>query len=269
MFWTRTKSVLVFVPLMLVMIYLGGIPFQVFMTILLAIAAREYWRLLQIMAIKPSQFVILSGVLLVALHRILFGFQYIDVLLVVLIFLVAVDSLVRYEKGELQAAQLFAFHLAGILYIGWIGSYFFSIRALPEGRWWLLTALPITWLADMGAYTIGKPLGKHKMLPHLSPLKSWEGFAGAVVFGVATGALLSLLWQPFLPNFSLWQGMLLGLVVALLTPLGDLFISLLKRVAGVKDTSKLIPGHGGILDRLDTWIWGAMIAYYLALMFTG
>lgn len=270
MFWTRFKSVLVFVPLMLVMIYLGGIPFQVFILLVLGVAGWEYWRLLTAMDFKPSMPVVISGIILLVLHRTLFEFKYADLVLAGLVFLLTFYSLISYERGNNSAAINFVLHLSGILYVGWVGSYLISIRGIEggvDGRWWLLTALPIVWLVDLGAYTFGVTMGKHKMVPRLSPKKSWEGFAGGILFGAGFGALLSLLWRRWLPDFSAWQGALMGFVLAILTPVGDLFISMLKREAKVKDSSNLIPGHGGILDRIDTWIWAALICYYLIQLF--
>jgi len=266
MFWTRFKSVLVFVPLMVVMIIIGGVPFQVFMAAVLLVAAREYWHLLTIMGFRPSLFVILGGVLVLIAQRILLGFQYADLVLAGIYFLVALQSLISYERGVNNAILNFALHLSVILYLGWVGSYFFSIRSLSDGttgKWWTLTTIAIVWLVDLGAYTLGKLWGKHKMCPRLSPKKSWEGYAGGILFGTLAGILLSLILQKALPDFSLWQGTVLGFALGVLTPVGDLFISVLKRTAGVKDTGNLIPGHGGVLDRIDTWIWAVLISYYL------
>jgi len=157
------------------------------------------------------------------------------------------------------------------LYLGWVGSFFIALRALPFGLGWMLTALPATWLVDNGAYFFGRWFGKSKMAPNLSPGKTWAGFIGGILSGTLSGLLLVLLWRAvgFLPTDTpIWQGAVMGLVVAVLTPVGDLLISLLKRTADVKDTGNLIPGHGGVLDRIDTWIWGAMLGYYLVRIFS-
>jgi phosphatidate cytidylyltransferase len=102
----------------------------------------------------------------------------------------------------------------------------------------------------------------------LSPRKTWEGYLGGVIFAVLSGLILSLALRLVLPELALWEGAVMGLVIAWLTPFGDLFISMLKRAAGVKDSGTLIPGHGGILDRADTWLWAMMLGYYLVLAFT-
>lgn len=269
MFWTRFKSVLVFVPLMLIMIFIGGAAFQLFMAAVLLMAAWEYWHLLTIMGFRPSLFVILGGLLILMAQRVFFGFQYTDLVFAGIYFLVALYCLLSYERGFTNAIINFALHLSVILYLGWIGSYFFTIRSLgggTAGKWWMLSLIAVVWLVDLGAYTFGILWGKHKMCPRLSPKKSWEGYFGGIIFGIVAGILLSLTLQKPLPDFSLWQGAILGLALGLLTPIGDLFISVLKRTAGVKDTGSLIPGHGGVLDRIDSWIWAAMIGYYLILL---
>ncbi|MBC7657234.1 MAG: phosphatidate cytidylyltransferase, partial [Frankiaceae bacterium] len=119
-----------------------------------------------------------------------------------------------------------------------------------NGPDWALYALLIVWLADTGAYFVGVRFGKHKLAPRISPGKSWEGFAGGLLATtlLAVGALpvLGLAWN-LLPSL-----LLLTLVATLFSVAGDLFESLLKRHAGAKDSSHLIPGHGGVLDRLDS-----------------
>ncbi len=262
----RVKAALIFVPLVLGLIYLGGWVFNLFILVILLFAAYEYQRLFVQMGYTPSLILLGLGSGLLIIQRWAAAEQYTDLIFAAIILVTVFESIIQYENGQDDASLHVTINLAGIFYIGWIGAYFISLRSLPDGRGWMLTALPTAWLADMGAYFIGRRFGKHKMAPRVSPGKSWEGYAGAVSFGAVSGWLLILLWRSvgLLPNQTpLWHGLLLGAVIALLTPVGDFFISLLKRTAGVKDTSNLIPGHGGMLDRIDTWIWAALIGYYL------
>lgn len=267
---TRVKAALVFVPLVLIFIYLGGWALNLFVIALLLVAAYEYARLFTHAGCNPSTAVLLAGVLLFALQRWFLDEAYLGVLITITLFLTIIPALFQFESGYSKAVYNFAVTFSGILYLGWVGSFLISLRALPDGLGWTLTALPATWLADSGAYFIGRWLGKRRMSPRLSPRKTWAGFVGALVWGVPSGLLLVLLWRTvgFLPaQTPLWQGAVMGLALAVLTPIGDLFVSLIKRTAGVKDTGNLIPGHGGILDRIDTWIWAALIGYYLVGLF--
>ena len=271
MLFQRIKAALIFVPLFLIMIYIGGWVFNSFITIILLLAALEYARLFLKMGYRSSRPILFAGVLLFILQRWFWEGKYLDLFLSALILITTITALIAYELGNKKAAIGFAITLAGALYLGWVGSYFIALRALPFGLGWMLTALPATWLVDNGAYFFGRWFGKSKMAPNLSPGKTWAGFIGGILSGTLSGLLLVLLWRAvgFLPTDTpIWQGAVMGLVVAVLTPVGDLLISLLKRTADVKDTGNLIPGHGGVLDRIDTWIWGAMLGYYLVQIFS-
>jgi len=114
-------------------------------------------------------------------------------------------------------------------------------------------------LNDTGAYLMGSLLGRHPMTPHISPAKTWEGFAGGLVFGGVAGALLVhlVLGAPW------WQGVVFGVVLGLLATVGDLVESAIKRDVGVKDMGKLLPGHGGMMDRLDSMLFCAPLAWAL------
>ena len=266
----RVKSALIFTPLVLVMIYLGGWAFNIFFIAVLLGAAYEYVRLFRTLGYSPALPVILAGVLLFTLERWFFDSRYLGIVLSFAVFSAAVAALIQYERGNEHAALNFGIVLSGILYIGWVGSFLIGLRMATDGRGWMLTALPAVWLADSGAYFIGGWFGKKKMSPHLSPKKSWAGLAGAIVAGALSGVGLVALWRVtgWLPvETPLWQGAVMGFTVAVLTPVGDLLVSLFKRTVGVKDTSNLIPGHGGVLDRIDTWIWAALIGYYLVMIF--
>lgn len=269
---TRVKAAFVFVPLVLILIYVGGWIFYCFIALVLLLAAWEFSHLFEQFSTKPCYPLICSGILLFVLQRWFLAEASVGILLSLFMFIAILVVLVQYEMGVEDAALRFTISLGGVFYLGWVGSFFISLRSLPDGLGWTLTALPITWLADSGAYFVGRWLGKRPMSPKLSPNKTWAGFVGGILWGTASGILLVLLWRSvrFLPpGTRLWQGAVMGLVLAALTPMGDLIISLIKRSAGVKDTGSLIPGHGGILDRIDTWIWGAMLGYYMVRLFGG
>lgn len=267
---TRVKAAAVFIPLVLVLIYFGDWAFNIFIILMLLLAAREFSDLFGKLGYPPFTLLMAAGVLALLLQRWLLGGAYLSLLLSGLIFLSALTALVQYESGAREPAAGFAINLAGMLYLGWLGGFFIALRRLPDGLGWTLTALPATWLADCGAYFFGRWFGKRKLAPKLSPGKTWAGFAGGILWGTLSGTLLVLLWRTvgWLPGQTpLWQGAVLGLVLAVLTPMGDLLISLFKRSASVKDTGKLIPGHGGVLDRIDTWLWAVMLGYYLVRLF--
>jgi phosphatidate cytidylyltransferase len=124
-------------------------------------------------------------------------------------------------------------------------------------------ALTGTWLADSGAYFLGRKFGVHKMTPLLSPKKSWEGLAGGVAFGLIFNALIAVvISQIFSIYLPWWAGAMLGLIGALIGVLGDLSISMIKREVGAKDSGHIIPGHGGVLDRLDSLLFTIVASYY-------
>ncbi len=147
----------------------------------------------------------------------------------------------------------------GIFYIGWMLSHFIPLRALEHGRDWVFLAVFATFAVDSGAYLIGRVWGRHKMTPRISPGKSWEGAVGGMASGIAAAlALDALLGLPM----SYWQAGLIGFLLAIVAQIGDLVESMLKRATGVKDSGTLIPGHGGMLDRLDSIIFTVVLVYY-------
>jgi phosphatidate cytidylyltransferase len=266
----RVKAALIFVPLVLFLFYFGGWAFNLFVAIVLLLAGYEFIRLFQRIGYRPSFLVTAFGILLFVIQRWFFSEGQTGMFLTLLIFWIIISALINFERGQVETGINLTINLMIALYLGWVGSFLIILRLMPNGLGWILTALPAAWLADCGAYFTGRWLGNRKMTPRLSPNKTWQGLRGGIVAGTMSGLLLVYLWRSvgFLPmEIQLWQGLVIGFVLSVLTPAGDLFISLFKRTAGVKDTGDLIPGHGGILDRIDTWIWAGMLGYYLALIF--
>ncbi|WP_166984948.1 phosphatidate cytidylyltransferase [Canibacter zhoujuaniae] len=138
------------------------------------------------------------------------------------------------------------------------------VKIEPYGEWWVFTLVLLPVVCDIGAWAAGVSFGKHKMAPRISPNKTWEGFAGAAATAVIAGALAAhfFLQQPW------WLGVILGLAVLITATAGDLVESLIKRNLNVKDMSNLIPGHGGLLDRLDS-ILPSVIPVFMAAFLIG
>jgi phosphatidate cytidylyltransferase len=157
--------------------------------------------------------------------------------------------------------------MGGVLvlgYVSFLGTFTVLMTAQPHGEFWTLAFLIVVVSTDTGAYASGLLFGKHKMAPSISPGKTWEGFAGSAALAIVAGVLVAVLMlhQPW------WVGVILGVTMVLTATGGDLSESLIKRDLGVKDISTWLPGHGGLLDRLDSTLLSAAAAYALFLIFT-
>lgn len=262
----RVLVTIVLLPIGLTLIWLGGIPYTLLIALILGLAAWEYSKLFRAGGLHPASVLMIAGVLLLVAGRASDGFESGSWMLSLLILSAMLYHLVAYERGQDQPGTNFAVTLSGIFYLGWIGSYLISLRNLPDGFWWELLVLPAVWIADSGAYFIGRSLGKHKLSPRLSPKKTWEGYIGGLVTGTLGAGLLAYLWRLLgapASAITVWNGLILGFILSLTTTLGDLGESMIKRQVGIKDSSNLIPGHGGVFDRIDSWLWAGVIGYYV------
>lgn len=170
-----------------------------------------------------------------------------------------------------------ALTIAGALYVGWLLSHFIllgqintpldggwlAFAQIPPGTAWICFSLAITWLQDTAAYFVGRRFGKRSFAPILSPKKTWEGAFGGFLASVLTALIaVPILGLPV----SLFAAALIGAVAGIAGPLGDLAESLIKRQIGIKDSGQLIPGHGGILDRIDSLLFTGPLIYYMILL---
>jgi phosphatidate cytidylyltransferase len=272
MFVKRTLVVILLLPIGLAAIYYGGWVFFALAAIILLLASYEYINLFRAGGYKPALAVALGGTLLFVLGRAINGFQSSPWMISLLILVSMAYHLVDFERGRDQAGTDFSITLAGTLYIGWLGAYLISLREIPDGMWWVLLVLSSVWLADAGAYMIGKNFGRHKITPRLSPKKTWEGYLGGVLVGTLGAAALAALFEYWVgPGTAItaWRGALLGLSISAISILGDLGESMIKRQVGMKDSGSILPGHGGAFDRIDSWLWAGVIGYYMiTLLFT-
>jgi phosphatidate cytidylyltransferase len=184
--------------------------------------------------------------------------------------------MVRYRAPGKSVVQLAATVLA-FAYVGLLVSFLIQLRAVEPGNSskaddWGLVALvsliAVVKAGDIGAYTVGRLIGRHKMTPLLSPGKTWEGAAGAVVFAALAAWLVLILWverkpSPGAASLNAASWVVYGVLVGLVGLLGDLAESLLKRDLGRKDSSSWMPGFGGVLDVLDSILFAAPVAYLL------
>jgi len=276
----RLIIALLIVPPGLLCIILGGVFYFVAMLVIVALAAYEYVDMLQKSGARPARALTVAGALVLtvvqstsviwpelsASSNVASGAT-----VVLLLVITTLWHLIDFERGAPNAGTDWAVTLAGIFYIGWLCSYFIALRdGLPDGMGWTLVVLPAIWLSDTGAYVAGRAWGKHFMAPRLSPKKTWEGFVGGLVGGMFFGALfaglLSLRTDPD-TTLGLFSGAVVGFMAALGGVLGDLSISMFKRQVGIKDTSNLLGAHGGLLDRIDSWLIGGPVAYFVILLF--
>jgi phosphatidate cytidylyltransferase len=248
----------------------GGVFYFFVIAFFLVTAAWEYAVLFEHVKTRPSRLMVAGGVLFILAVR-AFQVELFAPVFAAFILLAMAHHVIQYEKGNETVAVDFAITAAGLAYFGWVGSYLIDIRSLEHGGWWVMIILPSVWFADTGAYLIGVPYGKHKMVPRLSPKKSWEGFFGGVFTSVIGTAFLAYAYSTWGPlEITPWQGALLGLLTSSLSLFGDLGESMVKRQVGMKDSGALLPGHGGAWDRVDSWLWGGVIGYYFVLwMFPG
>ncbi|MSU34182.1 MAG: phosphatidate cytidylyltransferase [Pedosphaera sp.] len=164
------------------------------------------------------------------------------------------------NSGGLTAVSTTLF---GLLYVPWLLNFIQKITFFPgiDGRFYVLFFIVVTKFSDLGAYVVGSLIGRHKMIPRISPGKTWEGFGGALVTSTAASLILASVLGNKLPGMTPIHAVLLGVVLGCSAVVGDLIESTFKREAGLKDSGNLFPGIGGILDLLDSLLFNAPLMY--------
>ena len=167
------------------------------------------------------------------------------------------------KKDDANILASSSITLFGILYISWFFSFIVKMKFLPNGANLVLFLVILTEGGDAGAYFMGRAMGKHLLIPRISPKKTIEGMIGGFFFTLA----LALLCKPLLPGFSYWQLLVGGILVGVIAPIGDLTESLFKRDCGVKDSGSSLPGLGGFLDMLDSLLITSPMLYFYVTRF--
>lgn len=266
----RVISGAILIPIVIALLFLGGWPYRILILTAILGAAAEFARMFRRKGFNLSLFWV---ALLAAAWQVEIlvseAAGYMPIVTACVLAMTIRELLVnRRNPGGANPTARWALTLGGGTYLGIAGAHLIGLRVIPGGLWWVLTTFLIVWVGDSAAYFIGRRWGRHKMAPSISPGKSWEGYAAQVVGGTLTGVLVAWLWPTILPlnmtvdlTLTLWHGLVVGALISILCPEGDFFISMMKREVGVKDTSNLIPGHGGVLDRIDSILWAGMLAH--------
>ena len=260
MLYKRVISGLLFLPIFYLVTWrLSPLYFTALVLIAVAAGQYEFYRMARARGINPGAVlgsVMGALVVLESYHPLLFGTGKIYFTAGLLLIMIVRLFSPRPVEGAVEDISA---TFMGIFYVAILFSFQIAIRMGTNGRQWLVFLYFVIWASDIGAYSIGIPFGKHRLYEKVSPKKSIEGLIGALTASAGM-ALLCRIW--FMPPLGLWEAVMLGLALASVGTLGDLTESLLKRAAGVKDSGNLIPGHGGILDRMDSMMFAAPVLFY-------
>jgi phosphatidate cytidylyltransferase len=254
---TRLISAAVLIPVLALVGWLGGITAVVVATIASLIGINEMLLLVRRAGWRPVQRegVVLGGIVTAAA-----AFDGQSVLLATAGIAIALFFAVAIIRRNARFVGDFVFTLAPTLYVGLPLAAILLLREGTFGLQWLILAFAATFALDTGAYAVGRLIGKHKLAPSISPGKTWEGAAGGLLAAIgATIGLVALLGDI---TAAYWEAALLGAGIGVIGQVGDLAESKLKRIARVKDSGILIPGHGGLLDRLDSLVLVFPLVYY-------
>lgn len=252
----RVISALIGIPLIIGILYAGGIWWQLFFILLGIIGLYEIYKMMYLNGLKP---LFLPGYLFMFLLFFHGRLDYINfIILITLILIITIIwCVVNFSHVKIDSAALSIF---SALYIGLLLSYSLKIASFNDSFTVMLLAFILTWSTDMGGYFFGKKWGKHKMTPVLSPKKTWEGALGGIFLSVLAVFIFFAITS--YNNYNYFYIILLGIMASISAQFGDLFASSIKRYFAVKDAGHIIPGHGGVMDRFDSFMLVLPVVYY-------
>jgi len=256
----RILTAAVLIPLALALVLWA--PGWLFFLGILPFAYLSLWEYLELMSRAvgaPRRLPVYAVTLVVWVVAAMRPGQLLGVLAIGAMVLIAEILLGKGRMEEVPSSS--AVSVLGLTYVGLPFAFILMLRGAEHGHWFLLYLLILVWVGDTAAYFIGRALGRHKLAPAISPGKTVEGTLGGLVLTVAVGYWLFQVWFPQVPSAA-FHAVLLPPIVNAAAQLGDLVESGLKRGAGVKDSSSLLPGHGGMLDRVDGLLFAAPALWY-------
>lgn len=250
-------------PLLIAAVWFGAPWFTILVAAMAALGSFEFYRMSNNLGLQPLHIfgAIWTVVLVIGQHC-----KYsLTIPLLVTLGIVIPAVWMLFRRSREKAFVEWALTIAGILYIGWMMSWWVGLRNLELGREWVFFGLFATFANDTCAFFCGRTWGTKPLAPSISPAKTWQGAIGGSIATIVAAIILKAVFH--LPSTYL-QIALLGCLLSVFAQLGDLLESLFKRNAGIKDSGTMLPGHGGILDRIDSLIFTGFIVYYWAI-FTG
>ena len=244
----------------LIILIVWGPPFTLSFMVLVAtfLGLREFYKLALPRSKKTERFI---GIGLGLILNLLLACGHLDrtPFFLVLILLILLVLFMGTSENLAMTVTHVGLSLLGILYIGFLLSYVSLIRNLPNGKAWAMFLIITVWAGDIFAFSGGTLFGRHKLYPKISPNKSYEGLIGGIIGSIVLAMAFTLL---FLPQVDKWVCMLLAIGIGIFGQIGDFSESMLKRSAQVKDSGGLIPGHGGMLDRIDSFLLSSPFLYH-------
>lgn len=252
---------LIALPFLIFLVYTGGVPFTILISIAALVALWEYYRLVFNDEARPISNIILLwgyGVNLAFIWSTFLVGPDLSVSIIGLnLLVIAIISLFQFKTDQTVLGVVVK-QLQGIIYISVLLSFLILIRGSSSGMIWIFVLLSVIFAGDTGAYYVGSYFGRHKLSPAVSPGKTIEGSIGGLAANLVIGSLGKAFFLSELP----WGlSLLFFLAVGIAGQVGDLFESELKRSSGIKDSGGILPGHGGILDRIDALLFASPVAY--------
>jgi len=262
----RIPIITISVPLIILIILWGQIPFFVLLIVLVSLSLNELFKMARKIGFEPSIALgfVLSFYFIGSTITNFYNLKFLYDKEIIIIFIFILYSFIQlFKKDYSKLLPNISISIFSGIYLGYLSSFILKIKFLPNGDYFLLSLLFTIWINDSAAYLIGTRFGKNKIFPKISPKKSLEGSIGGIIFSILCVFILKN-WL----NLSFTKLIFLGLTISTIAQLGDLFESMIKRCSGVKDSNNIIPGHGGILDRIDSILFTAPVFYYYIIYLT-
>lgn len=237
-------------------IFLGGLPLEIFTLVLSTLGLYEFYKALREKEFKPINFI---GYILLFFYYIMgHNFEALMYMLILATFILLMIPVINLKYTFIDVALT----LFGFIYVGIFFSFIYLVNNKTDGNFYVWIIFIGSWMTDTTAYYSGRMFGKTKLCPEVSPKKTIEGSLGGLLGATLFCGLYGIFVKSYIPDVALYHFFIIGAICGVFSQFGDLVASSVKRYVGIKDYSKLIPGHGGILDRFDSILFSGVVVFY-------